>query len=347
MNTHAILASILALAGCAALQKDNHPKDPPASPVGDEVRAQLQAYRPLIKAQADSYGLARLGGSIGDSALFSCLAYAAGALDFDPAILFTADGKPIRHPEIAPGKSATPISKDMMNGIMWCLHTLGKRDKDHALDLVSKWIAFGKAHSSGVSVGWFFCTEDDKAAYKINDQDWLGKCLALPAVVKDIYRVAKEVGYPCDQDCQAWMAVGSNVPSDNDGFLRHLAVTTTTRNGLVEGGINDNSLKIVLENAAKAQPRNALYQGAYHLFGDGDQTKALALLEDPNFFPPGVLPTKNQFCTPYIFQRDDDSQSEKAEPDWMPCPDDKNPNIDQGRGIDFAFTAALVLGEIR
>ena len=47
------------------------------------------------------------------------------------------------------------------------------------------------------------------------------------------------------------------VPSDGEGFERHLAVLTTIRNGLVEGGINDNSLKIVLENAARATAESA------------------------------------------------------------------------------------------
>lgn len=338
--------AICTATGCASLKKDNEPKDPPSSPKGDEARATLAVYRPLIAAHADAHGLAVMGGSIGDSALFSCLGYVAGALTFDPAILFTADGKPIRHPDIAPNADGkgTPISRDMVDGILWCLHSLVRTDLPHAQDLLGRMIAFGKGHveTFGTEVGWLFCTAEDRAAYHIDDADWLGKCWMTPGVVKDVYRIAKEAGLACDADCQRYMVIGPNVPSNETGFRRHLAVIGTVRNGLVDGAINDNSLKIVLQKAAEQEPRNGLYQGAWHLFGDGDQAAALAALGDTTLFPAAALPTKANYCTEYLFQRDPDG----GNPDWLPCPQgDDAP--DNGRGIDFAFAAALVLGEVK
>lgn len=340
-----ILSVALAIAGCAALDKDNEPQEPLAPQ--EEVRERLNLYRPLVRSNMDEHGLAVMGGSIGDSALFSCLARAGGAADFDPAILFVG-GKPVRHPDIAPGVSKTPISKDMVAGILWCLYDLHvKGDSDHANELVRAMIDFGKAHKAtfgGVEAGWMFCTDEDRAAYSISDQDWYGRCFMPPAIIKDIYRIAKLVGVDCDQTCQEYMVLGPNIPADKTGFERHLAVIGTVRNGFAEGGINDNSLKIVLQKAHEAEPRNALYQAAFHTFVEGDQADAYAALLDTSLFPADRLPNESNYCTDYLFQRDDDSKSGQEKPDWLPCGDDAS--APQGRGIDFVFAAALALGEL-
>ncbi len=347
------LALAAGLTGCQELKKDNEPKSPDELSV--EVSEQLAVYRPLIRGQADSYGLMVMDGSIGDSALFSCLAYAAGAAEFDPAVLFTEEGRPLRHPDIydnapSPGEpdyeegKFTTISKDMVNGILTCLHTLGKKDKAKARALVEKMIAYGRSHKEKDL--WKFCTDEDRAKYNISDERWYGRCIMTPAVPKDTYRVAISLGWHCDTDCQITMNTGTNIPSNGEGFERHLAVLTTMRNGFVEGAINDNSLRIVLENAAKAQPRNGLYLAAYHTFGDGDQLAAYMALRDEALFPRDALPTAANYCTSYLFQRDDDSQSGKEEPDWLPCKSD-HPAGPRGRGIEWVYAACVALGECR
>lgn len=348
MNTW-LIALILAagMSGCSSLKKDNEPKAP--SEIKAEVVEQLAVYRPLIKAQADSHGLMLMGGSIGDSALFSCLAYAAGAADFDPAVLFTDEGRPLRHPDIydnapSPGEpdyeqgKFTTISKDMVNGILMCLHTLGKTDKPKALALVERMIAYGRSHKENEL--WAFCTQEDRVKYNISDERWFGRCIMTPATSKDTYRIAISLGWECDTDCQIVMnATGINIPSYSSGFEGHLAVLTTTRNGLVDGAINDNSLRKVLEEAHKAQPRNALYQAAFHLFADGVQDDAYRALGDETLFPKDKLPTSANYCTDYLFQRDEAGNS-----DWLPC---DGSGESEGRGIDWAFAAALALGEVR
>jgi len=340
------------LTSCSSLKKDNEPKSP--AEVSAEVKTQLSVYRPLLKAQADKHGLMVMGGSIGDSALFSCLALAAGAAEFNPAVLFTEDGRPLRHPDIydsapSPGEpdyeqgKFTTISKDMVNGLLVCLHTYGKTHPTEARDLIEKMIRYGRSHKEKDL--WVFCTQEDRVKYNISAERWYGRCVMTPAITKDTYRIATKLGWFCDTDCQIVMATtGTNVPTDNAGFERHLAVLTTTRNGLVDGAINDNSLKIVLENAALSQPRNAFYQASYHLFGDGDQTAAYAALQDESLFPKDALPTSANYATDYLFQRDDDSQSGRDKPDWSPSSDGSEGS--EGRGIEWAFAAALALGEI-
>jgi hypothetical protein len=140
------------------------------------------------------------------------------------------------------------------------------------------------------------------------------------------------------------MAIGPNIPSDETGFKRHLAVIGTVRNGLVEGGINDNSLKIVLQKAHEAQPRNALYQAAYHLYNDGVQDDAYRALTDESLFPRDHLPTSANYATDYLFQRDDDTAKGPGA-DWLP--DLSGSSESNGRGVDFVFAAAMALGEIR
>lgn len=338
-NGYSIIVFFLVLAACSAQEKDNKPKDP--IEVVEGIREQRDVYVPLVRSQLDGYGLAVMGDSVGDSALFSCLARVGGAASFDPGILLRSSGQPIRHPDISPEISDTPTSKDMVNGILWCLYDLYRKgESGRALELVSKLISFGKDNRTtvGIDIGWRFCTNADRDEYRISSTGWAGKCFMPPSVVKDIYRVAKMVGYPCDADCQYFMAVGPNLPEDGSGFRRHLAVLTTSRNGFVEGGINDNSLREVLQKAAASQPRNALYQAAYHTFGDGDQVPSFHALQDESLFPKDRLPTKENYCTEYLFQRDEDQS------DWVPCPPgDTTP--DRGRGIEWVFAAGYALGE--
>lgn len=327
------LALAAGLSGCSSLKKDNEPKPPPNHSEG--ITEQLAVYQPLVKASLDPYGLARMGGSVGDSALFSCLARVGGGADFDPAVLFV-NGQPLRHPDIAPGVSRTPISKDMVNGILWCLWDVGRKgDKPHALTLSQEMISFGRQHQDKVA-GWLFCTEEDRAAYQISSADWVGKCLMPPSTIKDIYRVHKWLGGDCDDDCRYWTDLGVNLPGGGKGFERHLAVLTTSRNGLVDGAINDNSLD-QLRKAAEAQPRNGLFLAAYHLFGDGNQEGAFTALMDSGLFPKDHLPTAENYCSQYLFQRDQD------EKDWAPCGADGGSD---GRGIEWIFAASLALGQV-
>lgn len=364
----ALVFLMFMVAGCAALDKDNEVHEPTAIEAG--VKAKLDLYRPLVAAQADAHGLMVMGGSIGDSALFSCLARVGGAASFDPAVLFKG-GKPVRHPNIKPnevpnakGKHGTPISKDMVSGVLWCLYDLHRKgDTAHAKELVEGMISFGKDHKAtfgnglqldgkllftestavtAIEIGWMFCSDEDRANYKIDNEDWYGRCFMPPAVIKDIYRIAKLVGADCDATCKEYMALGTNIPNDGEGFQRHLAVIGTTRNGFVEGAINDNSLKIVLQKAKDAEKRNALYHAAYNTFVGGDQTDAYAALSDESLFPKDKLPTGANYCTEYLFQRDEVVNGVPND-DWLPCPDE---TTSDGRGIEFVFAASLALGEV-
>ena len=331
---HRLILALLVVSACGPFKKNTKPK--PTQSESEEVAAQFAIYQPLVSAQADSFGVMRMGGSVGDSALFSCLARVSGALTFDPMVFFV-EGKPVRHPLIEPSVSATPVSKDMVNGLLWCAYDVGRKgDKVKTLEMTNAMIAFGRAHEDRV-LGWYFCTEQDRTDYKISDQNWLGRCLMVPSVIKDIYRVHKWAGGACDDDCRFWSNVGVGVTTDTTGFERHLMVLTITRNGLVDGAIDGYSLDR-LRTAADQQPRNALYQAAYHLFLDGNQERAFTGLLDESLFPTSRLPTSLEYCTDYLFQRDQDAK------DWVPCGDGSKGA--DGRGVDWLFAGTVALGKL-
>lgn len=334
------LLLLIGVIGCSGLKKDNEPQS--VVQFSDEIATQLSTYRPLLAEQLDRHGLVVLGSSIGDSALMSCMARFGGVTKFDVSLLFTAEGKPLRHPDISPGYADAPISKDMVNGILWCLYDIGREDKAKALELVERMISYGKDHRAKLGgdiefFGWMFCDDQDRHDYAISDRDWYGLCYMTPSVIKDIYRVARWVGYECDWDCKLYSFIGVNIPEASEGFPRHLAVLTTLRNGCVEDGLNDKSVDY-LRKAAEDQQQNAVFQAAYHLFTDGQQEPAYAALNSPRF-PKDRLPTRAEYCTHYLWERDFDAGEPNS--DWDGCPNETSP--DRGRGNDFAFAAELTL----
>lgn len=302
--------------------------------------AKYALYKSELQKQTDKYGLIRMGDSVGDSAIFSCLGRAAGVLSFDVDLLFD-NGKPIRHPDIYdyPG-IGSPISKDQMSGILWCLLT--HEDKAEALRLATAWIDYGKAHSSGTY--WTFCDKTDVEIFGLTPARVVGLCIAPAPLIADIYRVAVKLGYDCDTTCKVFTATGHNYFFDALGFERHLIVLSVLRNGVIRGGVYDFDL-LALRLAANSNDENALYQAAYALFTDGEMAKAQETLGNISYFPDDGLPTDSNYCTDYLFQRDKwdtrDDGARVLNDDWLPCP---GRNAKAGRGIDYVFAFRVSQG---
>lgn len=291
---------LLLFFSCSSLKKDNEPHNPIENPT-ESVDARYEVYnsadRSLFFDENNAYAA---HGTIGDSALFTCLAYAADMIEIDPVFFFTPEGKPVRHRDINETISDAPISKDMVNGILWCLYKLGKKEKDKALALISKMIDYGRKNAIlGV---WNFCSKEDVEKYGIDLKTSVGKCLMTPAVMKDTHRVAIWLGRDCDALCKVAMAAGPNTASNPKNFSKHLAAITTARNGLVEGGINDNSLN-QLKAMAEGEPRNTIFSAIYGRFNNGEQNRTWILLSDPTLFPEDELPTHKNYCSDYLMQR--------------------------------------------
>ena len=365
------LFMILFLLSCAnPFLKDNEPRKSKLS-----SEEQLQKKLDLYLSQS-SQGLDEFGfyDHIGDSLLFTCLLNASGgSTDISQAVL--PSGRPLRHPNISPEISRTSFSKDMMVGYLVCMWVMSEQK---SLPLIESLIKHGRSNN------WNLCGDlgayEDKAILDGHNKlshriDMLSRCVMSPALIATIYDLAVKVGYNCDVSCHTARTIFIQTPTNSKGFARHLNFLHQSLRGLIEGSINDNQVSI-FRNGVENQPNNALYQAIYHTYSNRDQSKALSLLLDENKFPSGAIPDNNNYCTHYLFQRDErrtkvltadaggciqykdagiisdvkecglspDSQVTRYmyNPDWLPCDGGSSK-----AGIDFMYAATWVLGKLK
>lgn len=124
------------------------------------------------------------------------------------------------------------------------------------------------------------------------------------------------------------------------GFRAHLLVLHILLRGAMRGGISAYDLANLTAQLLR-QPRNALFLAVFKRFTDGDMNAVAELLLNSSFFPNTSLPSTANYCTPYLWQRDDDTDTDSG--DWLPCPETEESHP----GIDFSFVAAVVLGKLR
>lgn len=120
------------------------------------------------------------------------------------------------------------------------------------------------------------------------------------------------------------------IPVINRGFQAHLDVLKIWLDGELDG-TTDDIADFVLRSQVDRQPKNALFQAAYHAYRDGDQTKAQEILMDESLFPSDRLPSTKERCEEYIFQRDYGD-------DWKPCEE-----FEVHDGVDF-LVAGMIAG---
>lgn len=299
MSLQAILFSCL-LAGCASAK---HDKDPVVG-IGDGLDpARIKAAVYLAhaaEAQGDA-GFVHLGC---DSVMFTALYAAAGG----QANVLAAEGYPgawyrdPTHTCYDRGAAASDISEDMLLGIMaWAWQT-------NQPDVAQRIQDFARSN-----------------AFVMGRGD-ISRTFMRPA----LYSTLKGI-------------LGSGPPQQTtnvdipilSGFAGHLQVL----HGLLDAsifGASDLGISVFRRQAAR-QPRNAFFQAVYHLYTDGDQTAAGALLADDMMFPVEHLPTEAEYCEDYLYQRDD------APKDWSPCNEGQKPHS----GAELLFTLLVAEGRFR
>lgn len=275
-----------------------------------------RTYRGLIGEVSDAYGFVEFDHC--DSLLFSGLLAATGLKVRIHAAKDLATGQWYRTPykdcyrnEQEAGQNArspfkyvlgpfrrskSTISKDMFTGLFWALYYL--RDVVEAKHL----IAYGEKHDWVMGEGPLSRT-------------WLGFGL-----IKTLHMIAgKSLAHVPD----LWR-------DPYKDYARHLQVLHILLRGEMTGEIS-GAMHNALELYTRRDPKNALFQYAYHRFSDGDQTKATAILRDESLFPAGRLPTARDRCTRWLWERD------SSKPDWRPCDEDRRHS-----GGDFIFVAWLL-----
>jgi len=117
------------------------------------------------------------------------------------------------------------------------------------------------------------------------------------------------------------------------GYEKHLDVVSFYSQTLYKNGMDATDYE-TLRRYVEESPRNALMQALYHKHKDGDQSKAIEILMDESLFPSDRLPTAQDRCEEYLWQRDD------LPKDWQPCGE-----LGTHDGVDFIF-AAFVAGQL-
>ena len=295
------LIFLLLLVSCRRVHLNKKTSNPTA-----ELVAKKHTYCELSKPE---YELNDYVVSKCDGVLFTGL-HAIGC-DYASISLFEDNGRWYRDPEhkCGPthGGASSTISKDMLTGIltyMWW-------SKD--LAAINRMIEYGKANS------WVM-------GECVDTVTTISKCIMSPGQISLLY------------DMQAGLKLGTGTTTSsadgssdaNTGFAAHLDILFILLPGSVHNAISDSELQTLKEQSER-QPKNALYQAAYHKFKDGDQTIAISLLQDISKFPVDKLPTlQDNYCTEYLYQRDDTPK------DWDPCP--ASTGVLSGTDLIFATT---------
>lgn len=327
-----LLLIVLVLLGCGnpynPFGRRNKPQQPQTN-LHDLLDAKRQDYLTMavLRAQTLTWSWPEIDG---DSFLFTCLYDASGGAS-DYTLALNPNGRPMRNPTVTVAESNTPWSKDMETGFLWCIYT--DPTPSRALSALQAHISYGRANL------WDMCGA--AAGWNISEVDRLSECVMTPGLEATEYVLLKHLGGACDARCEAAQIdpLGADIPEDGSETGQHLAVLHRGLRGFLLGGLSNLELT-ALQTDSQEEPNNALYSCMYHRFSDGNVNQAAELLLDESKFPSTSLPTNIDYCTPYLYNRDELENGAESS-NWLPCP--ANPEPDQVRGLDLLLAAHCVL----
>lgn len=271
------------------------PSKKPKPPIEIELKIKLKAE--LYKALHTGWAHSKC-----DSLGFTSLCkMSSGCTDVN---IYDAQGEPgrwYRSPEkncYDLGQSKSDISKDMFAMLLPYLYHIG--DKQSLQQIYD----YGKANGFVMGRGP------------------LSRTFMTPSMVSLLERMIGIYG-----------TSEETVETMRSGYEKHLDVIGMLSKAMLNGGLSTSQLKR-LKGYLDENPRNGLFQAVYHKYTDGDQTETIKILLDESLFPTFRLPTSEDRCEEYLWQRDLDNS------DWKPC--DKKQTHD---GVDFLI-AAWVAGQI-
>ncbi len=199
------------------------------------------------------------------------------------------------------GRSKTSISKDML--MMSWVYALFGMEKATASAYFERLESYGKKHD------WVM-------GYPSETLDDLGRVYMTPSMTWTLYSILESFGKVIPDEKSL-----ATAPNDYHAHLRLLDIMIQ---GKLKGGIDVIQMADLTELHDR-DPKNALYQAAFHRFKDGEMAEVADILLDEKLFPKDALPTSDNYCTHYLWQRDQGA-------DWLPC-DEKNTHD----GIDWLF----------
>ncbi len=157
-----------------------------------------------------------------------------------------------------------------------------------------------------------------------------GKSLLLP----DEQQTLALVEHRLDGDEHAIWKLSTACLGSLEGFENHLQSLVIGVRALMGSAdtVNEHCINAMRDR----QPENPWFQVLAGLYS-GDQTKAVEMLNADTYCPNDHLPTSDNRCEEWLWQR------EVTPKDWEPCPDRK----ETYSGGDCALAMAVALGKFR
>ncbi|SMF03248.1 hypothetical protein [Pseudobacteriovorax antillogorgiicola] len=284
--------------------------------ISEANRQQIAERRSLYLSSADT-ALDQYGFVEGcDGLLFSSLGV-VGGLDIDlsqaesqvePGRWYRSAGQDC----FDTGRSESSISRDMLIGLAVAL--LQAQD----LSAVERIIAYAEDNNGIIGEA-------------SNREDQFGRAFMTPSLEAIYHELRFRLG-GIDSDRRGYIP---DLTKGQRGFKAHLQGLGMLLRVQFYGGLFAQDVEI-LQELANSQDRNSLFLALYGGLTDGDGDAAASALLDTEIFPSDRLPSSEDRCEPYIWQRDQDGD------DWQPCleKDLIHP------AADFLFVSALLLGEL-
>lgn len=309
--------SLFGATGCGWFKTDNKPSTSDRIKALEDRDAKYCALsKPIYEAYENTIEPAC------DAALFTGLhGLKCGYVTVSQFESVTEPGKLCRRPgctcfpkQVGLPSSDSGFSKDMATGMQ--VYLSAKPDKVFAQ----------RIQDYGISKNWTVCNAETAA-------DVLGKCLMSSKIV---YRwaeiekkgAAQELSGPEDEPKDDETGQGNKLTGNTD-FRAHLDILSIVTEFQLYGGISDGSVKTIIDQS-KREPNNLLYQAMASRFAGGNVGEVAEKLLAK--FPSDRLPTSDDWCTPYLYQRDERGGSN---PDWLPCPERKETHP----GTDYLFAS--------
>jgi hypothetical protein len=216
--------------------------------------------------------------------------------------------------------SKSTISRDMMVGLL--LWIWQQQDGGRVQDLLE----FGRNHSlDGFPLAWLI------------GRGQVGRVEISPALMETLYEMNHKLNHVpppavfADGNFQVW--------TECDGYECHLQALTMLLRWQLHGELEPLAMER-LRWMIQKEPNNALYASIYGFItrsGAGWQ-HALQTLLNESWFPRNHLPSNEERCEFYLFQRDYIRDGE-INPNWLPCPEDDATHT----AVDFLLASWLIL----
>lgn len=290
------------LASC----KSHKPSAPHVEPFQDVIQ-KASLYCELSKPIYDE--LKYVSSECDGAGFTSLYAIACPQNDVDLSVFEGVDGMMYRSPDkdCFPHKSKAEYSKDHV--LMRLAAAVEQKD-----NLWPRRFLQHVENGNG-----FFCAAVDEVTK-------ISRCLISPNLVVKLRKAAGIFPLAVDQ-----VGYSDDALFERKSFETHLHVVNIWMTGRLYGSISATDLSY-LEIYAKREPLNGLYQSVAYRYGLVSQEQVLTAFNTKHW-PADRLPTTNEHCTHYLFQRDMTTRE-----NWDPCPEKQETH----HGVDYVFAAYVL-----